>query len=1025
MVAFAGVFIGDILTPLGLAVWILYLVPIIISFVLWRPLTPPILAGATTVFLVLGFFMSPPGVDTHLAVTNRICGGLTAWSMGAAGYLFIRAKRAVRRQEWFQAAQVGLSERMGGELTLTQLGDNALRYIAEYLGAQAAAIFVRDGHSFRRCASYAVPSGSGIPDEIGLGDGLLGQALKDGRRLLLRDVPEGYLYFGSSLGRDRPRNLLVVPIKADDEIIAAIELGFAGEVGEMHVEMVDRVSQAIGVAVRSSKYRTRLQELLEETKRQAEELQKQGEELRASNEELEEQSRVLEASQARLEQQQVELEQTNAELEEQTHLLEAQRADLERSQAALRTQARELEQASRYKSEFLANMSHELRTPLNSSLIMARLLADNREGNLSPEQVRYAETIEASGNDLLSLINDILDLSKIEAGRVEVHAEPVIVARLVEKLARTFQPVAHERGLRFRTEVGVDAPELVETDAQRIEQVLKNFLSNAFKFTEGGEVALYVGKAPDGRVTFSVRDTGIGIKPEQRQVIFEAFRQADGTTNRKYGGTGLGLSISRELARLLGGEIDLVSDVGHGSTFTLLIPPSYDPAQVRPRGEGASDWGSARISADASSPSIIKKPSAPPAPAARSSVVEDDREALTGDSRVILVVEDDPSFARILYDLAREQGFQCLIAETADEGVAMARQFLPHAVVLDMHLPDHTGLSVLDRLKHNVSTRHIPVHVVSAHDYTQTALSLGAIGYLLKPAKRGQLVEAFQSLEQRLDRKVRRVLVVEDDFNQLESLRLLLKANDVETVGATSASECLRHLEQTTFDCMVLDLTLPDISGFDLLDELSRDETRAFPPVIVYTGKDLSPDEELRLRRYSKSIIVKGAKSPERLLDEVTLFLHQVVSDLPGEQQRALAQAMNRDSALEGRRILVVEDDVRNIFAVTSIFEPHGAFVQIARNGREALEALERSKSTDQAIDLVLMDMMMPEMDGLTATRRIREKLEWKGLPVIALTAKAMPDDQEQCLAAGANDYMAKPLDVEKLLSLARVWMPR
>ncbi len=1021
-----SVFIADLLTQLGIAVWILYLIPIIVSFVLWHPLMPLSLAGAATGLMVLGFFMSPAGVDAHFGLVNRIFGGITAWTMGAAGYLFISGKRAVRRQEWFQAGQVGLAERMGGELTLPQLGDNVLRYLAEHLGAQAAAIYIRDGHSFRRSATYAVPDGCGIPDEIGLGDGLLGQALKDGRGFVLRDVPDGYLSYGSALGRDRPRHLLVVPVKADGDVNAAIELGFAGEIGETHMEMVERVSQAIGTAVRSSTYRARLQELLEETRRQAEELQKQSEELRASNEELEEQSRVLEASQARLEQQQTELERTNAELEEQTSLLEAQRSDLERSQAALQSQASALEQASRYKSEFLANMSHELRTPLNSSLIMARLLADNRDGNLTSEQVRYAETIETSGNDLLTLINDILDLSKVEAGRVDVHVEPIGVARLVDKLARTFQPVAQQRGLGFRTDIAVGTPELVETDPQRIEQVLKNFLSNALKFTESGEVALAVGTAPDGRVAFSVRDTGIGIKPEQRQIIFEAFRQADGTTNRKYGGTGLGLSISRELSRLLGGEILLDSEVGRGSTFTLLLPPVYDHALVRPRAEQLAGGGAAPVQAEGVVfPPVVSHNPAPPAPVARLHRIEDDRETLTGDSRIILVVEDDPSFARILYVIAREQGFQCLIAETADEGVAMARQYLPHAVILDIELPDHTGLSVLDRLKHNVRTRHIPVHVVSGHDYTQAALSLGAIGYLLKPAKREQLVEALQHLEQRLDRKVRRILVVEDDASQLEGMRLLLASSGVETVGAASAAECLRHLEERTFDCMVLDLSLPDISGFDLLDELSRDEERAFPPVIVYTGRDLSSDEELRLRRYSKSIIVKGAKSPERLLDEITLFLHQVVSDLPGEQQRVLTQALNRDSALEGRRILVVEDDVRNIFAVTSIFEPQGSVVQIARNGREALDALERSKSAGQRIDLVLMDVMMPEMDGLTATRKIRERPEWKGLPIIALTAKAMPDDQEQCLAAGANDYMAKPLNVEKLLSLVRVWMPR
>jgi CheY-like chemotaxis protein len=405
--------------------------------------------------------------------------------------------------------------------------------------------------------------------------------------------------------------------------------------------------------------------------------------------------------------------------------------------------------------------------------------------------------------------------------------------------------------------------------------------------------------------------------------------------------------------------------------------------------------------------------------------VEDDRGALTGDARVILVIEDDPEFAHVLRDLVREHGFQCLVSETADSGVAMARQYLPHAIVLDIGLPDYSGLSVLDRLKHNVQTRHIPIHIVSGHDYSRTALAQGAVGYMLKPAKREKLAETLGEIEQRLDRKVRRVLVVEDDPTQLDAVRRLLTADGVETVGVTTGAACLAQLAAVTFDCMVLDLSLPDMSGFDLLDRLGADGLRAFPPVIVYTGKDLAPADELRLRRYSRSIIIKGAKSPERLLDEVTLFLHQVVSDLPTEQQRVLARALGRDAVIEKRRILVAEDDVRNVFALTSIFEPHGANMVIARNGREAIEALELAEANGEPIDLVLMDIMMPEMDGHAAMREIRRRPGWKDLPIIALTAKAMPDDHVQCLAAGANDYMSKPLDVEKLLSLVRVWMPR
>jgi CheY-like chemotaxis protein len=556
-----------------------------------------------------------------------------------------------------------------------------------------------------------------------------------------------------------------------------------------------------------------------------------------------------------------------------------------------------------------------------------------------------------------------------------------------------------------------------------LEQVLKNFLSNAIKFTDRGEVLLSVERAGQDRIAFAVRDTGIGIPPDQQQTIFEPFRQADGSINRRYGGTGLGLSVSRELARLLAGEIDVDSEVGRGSAFTLVIPETYDASLVQPRGDGAG-----RVLARAAAPlsaATHRAGNVVPAVPRRRTEIEDDRERLTGDSRLILVVEDDTAFARVLFDLAHELGFQCLVAQMADEGVIMARQYLPHAIILDMNLPDHPGLSVLDRLKRDLRTRHIPVHVASVSDYAQTALSLGAVGYMLKPITRAKLVQALEQLETRLAQRMRRVLVVEDDAAQLESIQLLLGSRDVEAVGVRTAAACLEKLRSETFDCMVLDLSLPDASGFELLEQLGQDEAFAFPPVIVYTGRELSPEEELQLRKFSKSVIIKGAKSPERLLDEVTLFLHQVVSELPEQQQRMLAKSLNRDATLEGRCILIVEDDVRNIFSLTSIFEPHGVTVLVARNGREALQALDRAPEGAPPIDLVLMDVMMPEMDGLTATREIRNRPEWKQLPIITLTAKAMADDQEQCLTAGANDYLAKPLDVDKLLSLVRVWMPR
>jgi CheY-like chemotaxis protein/signal transduction histidine kinase len=927
------------------------------------------------------------------------------------GGLIYRAALARQRQAWLQAGQVGLAADMLGDKSVQQLSDNILDFLTPYLGAQAAVLFLGEGENFERAAQLGVPADAAITTRFAMREGLLGRVAADGRPVIVRDVPEGYLTVGSALGRDKPRHLVIAPFNADGVVNAVIELGFLHPVDERIEALLEQVAAPVGVAVRSARYRTELQNLLEETQRQAEELQVQSEELRVSNEELEEQGRALKEQQARLEQQQVELEQTNTQLEEQAQQLEVQRDDLVRTGAAVELKARELEQASRYKSDFLANMSHELRTPLNSLLILSKLLGDNPQHNLSDEQVQFARTIQSSGNDLLNLINDILDLSKIEAGHIEVRAETVSLTRLAGDLRQTFGPIAGERQVTFAIDIAEDCPPAIITDRQRLEQILKNLLSNAFKFTEKGRVDLRVRRA-GASLSLAVADSGIGVSPEQHQAIFEAFRQADGSINRRYGGTGLGLSISRELARLLGGAIALESEPGEGSTFTVTIPLVYDPAGVGPRPEPAP----AAPSAPSPAPSIR--------PAALAFAVDDDRDHLENARRILLVVEDDRTFAGIVRDLAREVGFQCLVAGTAEEALDLARRYRPSAIVLDVGLPDQSGLAVLDRLKRDDETRHIPIHVVSAADHAQTALSLGAVGYLVKPVNREALADVLQGLEAQLTRTVRRVLIVEDDPVQREAVGKLLSSGDVETVSAGTAAECLRLLKEQTFDCMVLDLSLPDASGFSLLETLSTGD-HAFPPVIVYTGHDLSAEDEQKLRRYSSSIIIKGAKSPERLLDEVSLFLHQVVAELPAEQQKMIHEARNRDAVLEGRRILIVEDDVRNIYSLTSILEPRGAVVEIARNGQEALDALDRRADASGAIDLVLMDVMMPVMDGLDATRRIRQDPRWAKLPVIMLTAKAMPDDQERCLAAGANDYMAKPLDVDKLLSLVRVWMPR
>ncbi len=948
--------------------------------------------------------------------------GLLLALVAAAALRTSRDYRLRQTQVWVRIGQMGLATRIQGEQLLETLGNHILAYLAEYLDARIGAVFVAESENrLRRVAGYGFIEGTQSAT-VHLGEGSLGQAAQEKRVIHMREVPADYMLVSSSVGAATPREIVITPTTIDGIVYGAVELGFFRRLRSDDLELLARISETLGVAVRGSKDRTRLEELLAETQRQGEELQMNQEELRVTNEELEVQADALKESQSRLESQQLQLEQSNAQLEEQAQILEHQRDELARTQVVLLERATELQRANQYKSEFLANMSHELRTPLNSSLILAKILADNKHGNLTVEQVKFANTISAAGNDLLAIINDILDLSKVEAGKIELAVAPIAVATVADDMVKSFQPMAEQKGLRFSAVVEPSAPDKLETDRQRLSQILKNLLSNAVKFTERGEVALRVAGAGN-TISFAVRDTGIGIPESQHGTIFEAFRQADGSTHRRYGGTGLGLTISRDLARLLGGDIKVQSAAGKGSTFTLKLPIKIpDATSMRAAVASATDASAPGVyaSAVAAAPPVIPKLRSPLA-----SAIEDDRDRLAADSPVILIVEDDPTFASIMRDLVRERGFLCVVTLTAGDGVAAAQTYHPKAVLLDMNLPDHSGLGVLDQLKRNPQTRHIPVHVVSVADYSQEALAMGALGYALKPVQREELIAALQRLEAKFSQSRRHVLVLEDDDRQRESIARLLASGDVQITAVRTAAEALAQLRATTFDCMVMDLNLPDVSGYELLQQMADLGDVSFPPVIVYTGRSLTAEEEQSLRRFSKSIIIKDARSPERLLDEVTLFLHQVESQLSAERQLMLKTAREREPTLDGRRILVVEDDVRNIFALTSLLEPKGAKVEIARNGAEAIEALNRSmRDAAHAIDLVLMDIMMPEMDGITATREIRKRNEWRKLPIIALTAKAMKDDQEKCLAAGANDYIAKPLDVEKLLSLLRVWMP-
>ncbi|KTC01924.1 response regulator [Pseudomonas syringae] len=941
----------------------------------------------------------------------------------------VNAER-LQKVAWLRNGQSELAEQVLGQLTLNMLGRNILQFLTQYLGASVAAMYIRQDHGgLTRAASYGFSREQEQQEQtIHSDEGVVGQAASQDRTITLDELPENYFKVASGLGEGSPRSVVVVPISNDDQVNGVVELGFLRPLTEQDVEFLELVSDNIGTSIEAARYRQRLQEVLAETQQLNEELQVQQEELRTANEELEEQSRILKESQAHLETQQAELEQTNEQLAEQSQALADQRDALDRNneelniaQGELQARADELQRASKYKSEFLANMSHELRTPLNSSLILAKLLAENPSENLTAEQVKFAESIYSAGNDLLNLINDILDISKVEAGKLEVRPENSSVSRLVEGLRGLFQPLAAEKKLAFTVDIQAGAPTMLFTDRQRLEQILKNLLSNAIKFTEAGAVSMVVSRQPGAGIVFSVRDSGIGIAEEHQQGIFEAFRQADGTTNRRYGGTGLGLSISRDLAALLGGSISVTSAPGQGSIFTLVLPEQYveqDPQA--PGSEPLVMHTPAVLQLSVPAAPVIKPPLPVPVETPIA-VFADDRDKAPFERRCILVIEDEVRFAQILFDLAHELGYDCLVAHAADDGFNLASRYTPDAILLDMRLPDHSGLTVLQRLKELAPTRHIPVHVISVEDRQEAALHMGAIGYAVKPTTREELKDVFAKLEAKLTQKVKRILLVEDDDLQRDSIARLIGDDDIEITAVGFAQQALDLLRDHIYDCMIIDLKLPDMLGNELLKRMSTEDICAFPPVIVYTGRNMTRDEEAELMKYSRSIIIKGARSPERLLDEVTLFLHKVESQLSSERQKMLKTARSRDKVFEARKILVVDDDVRNIFALTSALEHKGAVVEIARNGLEAIAKLNEVED----IDLVLMDVMMPEMDGYEATIEIRKDPRWRKLPIIAVTAKAMKDDQERCLQAGSNDYLAKPIDLDRLFSLIRVWLPK
>jgi CheY-like chemotaxis protein/signal transduction histidine kinase len=788
----------------------------------------------------------------------------------------------------------------------------------------------------------------------------------------------------------------------------------------------------IGANVRTVEALNQSQSLAEELRNQSQELQRQQSELQKSNRDLEAQTQSLKTSEELLTEQREELQQVNEELEEKATLLfeqkrslELKNKEVELSRHALEAKAEQLSVSSKYKSEFLANMSHELRTPLNSLLILAKTLADNKELTLTPKQIEYARTIQASGTDLLNLINEVLDLSKVEAGKIEINLSDQSLAKLGVDLERDFRPLAEQKGLEFVVECDPAMAPSLKTDGQRLQQILRNLLTNAFKFTDTGRVSVQIGTArnvtfltgalrgvPDV-VAFAVKDSGIGIAEDKQQLIFEAFRQADGTTSRSYGGTGLGLSISRELSTLLGGEIRVTSAPGQGSTFTFFLPRSYVPPDSATSAPDSATAPFVHALADAA-PLVTEE-------SLRHNPLADDRDAIHPGDRVLLIVEDDKAFAHALLDLAREKGFKTVVAVSGDVGLALAYRVKPDAIILDIGLPVVDGLAVLARLKQHRDTRHIPVHIFSGRDKKNRGLRLGARAYLEKPISKEVLENAFVEMARFLERKVRHLLVVEDDPVQQRAILDLIGNGDVVSTTVGSANEALEQLQTKHFDCMVLDVGLPDMTGFELLDQVTNQEALRTLPIIIYTGKELTKKERTRLTRYAKTTVIKAAKSPERLLDETALFLHRIEANLPEEKRRVFEQMHNTETLFTGKKVLVVDDDVRNVYAITGVLEANGMDVIFAASGKDALEALAQTPD----VDLILMDVMMPDMDGYETMRAIRKLTQFIALPIIALTAKAMTGDREKCMDAGASDYVTKPVDTDQLLSLLHVWMYR
>jgi CheY-like chemotaxis protein/signal transduction histidine kinase len=905
-------------------------------------------------------------------------------------------------QDWLKTNLAKFTNMLQGQRDLTTVGRLLLSELTPLVNAHQGVIYQMQGEEehkdLKLLAAYADDGANGHAQGLRLGEGLVGQCALDKRRMLIA-TPTDATPISSALLNIPPRNLFVLPVLFENQVKAVIELASIHEFTALQTMFLEQLTTSIGIVLNSIEATMQTEGLLKQSQQLAAELQAQQKELQQTNEQLEQKAQQLA-------ERNVEVERKNQEIEQ--------------ARRALEEKATELALTSKYKSEFLANMSHELRTPLNSILILGQQLTDNPEGNLTAKQVEFARTIHGAGTDLLNLISDILDLSKIESGTVTVDAEEVFFANLVDMVARPFRHEAETRQLSFEVHVDPNLGRSITTDSKRLQQVLKNLLSNAFKFTALGGVRLNVAVAPGGWssdhpilsqapavVAFEVTDTGIGIPLEKQKIIFEAFQQADASTSRKYGGTGLGLAISRELATLLGGEIHLRSAPNAGSTFTLYLPIKYvgpNASQTTAALPGSTPAFAAHV--------VSERPIEP---------IPDDRMDVQPGDAILLIVEDDPHYARILVDLARDKGFKALLAMRGDDALNLAKQYQPTAVSLDVFLPDMLGWTVLSQLKQNALTRHIPVQIVSLDEDRQHGLARGAFAFVNKPTTREGIEEALTRIKEFAEPRRKRLLVVEDNQAEQISIRELLGHDDIEIVNAETGGEALGRLREEQCDCVVLDLRLPDMSGFEVLEQMRADPMLADVPVVVFTGRELTVDEDAQLHTMARSIVVKGVESPERLLNETALFLHRVITDLPPEKQQMLERLNSSDDDLVGRTALLVDDDPRNIFALSSALERRGMKVLTATTGAEAIQIIEETPS----LAIVLMDIMMPEMDGYQTIETIRRNGAYRRLPIIALTAKAMKGDREKCLQAGASDYLAKPVNTEQLLSALRMWLHR